>query len=586
MTFSDRLRDRTVGAVVGLTILSLALRFVDLGGRITHWDEGRVAYWILEYGDTGVLFYRPIVHGPLLKLVNAPLVELLGATDAVMRLFPALVGGLVPLVALAFRHRLRDVAVVALAALLALDPALLYYSRFMRNDILVAVFCVVAFAALVRAIDFDDGRYLVAAAVALALGFGAKENALAYLFAFVGAAGLLAIHRIAFAYLEDRSPISELKRLLRWGYDGVRRHLRALVGSVVAFVAVVGSVYAPRGQLPSEGTYYRSCSGYDPIVGIEGAPTLGEALANPLLLPRLGWYTLGSTAELYACQWVTPRTDEPNPYFEYLTELASITGEASAALVGLAVVGYAVTLYRPGAPDDLVSFCFYWGAASMVGYPLITDIGGAAWLVVHIVLPLAVPAAFAAAVLYDAGRDARVQGDTTSVAMSVLLAALLVGSVVSTGYATSFDQPTADENPLVQYAQPSAETKSTLLDVRTLADRNEGTDVVIAGGNLSDPTGGGELDRRPNCADWFEMLPLPWYFEAGEMETECAPDEADVDDALDDGPPVIIAKQEDSTLVDARIDDRYDRRVHRMRTTGNEYVYYVDTARGSHPSRE
>lgn len=58
---------------------------------------------------------------------------------------------------------------------------------------------------------------------------------------------------------------------------------------------------------------------------------------------------------------MTPRTDDPNPYVEYFTELASITGEASAALVGLAVVGFAITLYRPGLPDDLVSFCFYWG---------------------------------------------------------------------------------------------------------------------------------------------------------------------------------------------------------------------------------
>jgi uncharacterized protein (TIGR03663 family) len=579
MTLSDRLRDRTVGAVVALTALSVALRLVDLGGRIAHWDEGRVAYWIVEYGETGVLFYRPIVHGPLLKLVNAPLFDLFGATDAVMRLFPALVGGLLPLVALAFRHRLRDAAVVALAGLLALDPALLYYSRFMRNDILVAVFCFVAFAALVRAIDFDDGRYLAIAAVALAVGFGAKENALAYLFAFVGAAGLLAIHRLAFAYFDDRSPTSELKGLLRREFDGVRRRARAIVGSVVAFVAVVVYVYAPRGQLPSKGTYYRSCSGYDPIVGIGGAPTLGEALANPLALPRLAWFTLGSTAELYACQWVTPRTDDPNPYVEYFAELATITGEASAALVGLAVVGFAIALYRPGLPDDLVSFCFYWGAASMVGYPLITDIGGAAWLVVHIVLPLAVPAAFAAAVLYDAGQDARAHEDTVSVAVSVLLTALLVGSVVSTGYATSFDRPTADENPLVQYAQPSAETQATLLDMRTLADRADGTDVVLAGANLSELTGGGELDRRPHCADWFELLPLPWYFEAGDMETECAPDEADLEAALGDEPPVVIAKQADSALVDGRIDDRYDRRVHRMRTTGNEYVYYVDTSR-------
>ena len=579
-------RDRTVGAVLVLTALSVALRLVGLGTRIAHWDEGRVAYWILEYAETGVVFYRPIVHGPLLKLLNAPLFGLLGASDFTMRLVPALVGGLLPLVALAFRHRLRDAAVVALAALLTLDPALLYYSRFMRNDILVAVFCFVAFAAVVRAIDFDDGRYLPVAALALALGFGAKENALAYVFAFVGAAGLLAGHRLAFAWYEGRtagsgvgSAVAALRGLLRWGYAGTRRHARAVLGSAVAFLAAVTYVYAPRGSVPSEGTYYSSCRGYDPIVGIEGAPTLGAAIANPLRLPRLGWHTVGSTAELYACQWITPRTDDPNPYLEYAGELAAITGESSAALIGLAVAGFAVTLYRPGLPDDLVSFGFYWGAASLVGYPLITDIGGAAWLVVHVVLPLSLPAAFGAGALYGIGRDARIDGDTASAAVSVTVAVLLVGSVLWSGYATSVAGPTDDDNPLVQYAQPSSDLRATLVETRELADRTDGTDVVVAGGNLTNPTSGGELDRRPNCADWFEITPLPWYFEAGGIEADCAPTGIAVDRALADDPPVVVVTETEADLVERRIDDRYDRRTHRMRTTDTEYVYYVDDSR-------
>ena len=584
-------RDRTVVAVLALTAVSVVLRLVGLGTRIAHWDEGRVAYWILEYAETGVLFYRPIVHGPLLKLLNAPLFGLFGATDLTMRLVPALVGGLLPLVALAFRHRLRDAAVVALAAFLTLDPALLYYSRFMRNDILVAAFCFVAFTAVVRAIDVDDGRYLPVAALALALGFGAKENALAYVFAFVGAAGLLAGHRLVFAWYEGRtsgnglgSAVAALRDLLRWGYDGARRHARAILGSVVAFVATVTYVYAPRGAIPSEGTYYSSCRGYDPVVGIEGAPTLGAAIANPLRLPRLGWYTVGSTAELYACQWITPRTDDPNPYLEYAGELAAIAGESSAALIGLAVVGFGVTLYRPGPPDDLVSFGFYWGAASLVGYPLITDIGGAAWLVVHVVLPLSLPAAFGAGALYGIGRDARIDGDTASAAVSVAVAALLVGSVLWGGYATSIAGPTDDDNPLVQYAQPSNDLRATLVETRELADRTDGTDVVLAGGNLTNPTSGGELDRRPNCADWFEITPLPWYLEAGGIEADCAPTERAVDRALADDPPVVVVTETQAGLVDDRIDDRYDRRTHRMRTTDTEYVYYVDGSQLSRPA--
>ena len=572
-------RDWVLGSVVALTVVALILRLVFLGDRVAHWDEARVAYWIAEYGQTGVLFYRPIVHGPLLKLVNAPLFDLFGATDFVMRLFPALVGGLVPLSALLFRHRLKDEAVVALALLLALNPVLLYYSRFMRNDILTGVFCFVAFACLVRAVDFDDGRYLFPATFLLALGFGAKENALAYLLAFAGAAVLLLHHRLVLAKFTDETPLAVLRQYLSWGYDGVARHARAVTGSVVLFFVTLVYVYAPRGQLPSQGLYYRSCPGYDGYFDVAAAPTLGEALVNPLLLPRLFVFTVGSTAELYGCQWVLPRTDDPNPYIEFLGEMALITAETSTALVGLAVVGFLLTLYTDTLPDDLVSFSFYWGAASMVGYPFITDIGGAAWLVVHIVLPLTIPAAYALGVLVEWGRDARMREDTISLALVVLLVVAIVGSMGLTGYATSFDEPKSDDNPLVQFAQPSGDVESTLADLRALADDNDGTDVVLYGEHLHNPTDHEELERRPVCSNWFNALPLPWYFEAGGMDVDCAGDPEALDSALEDDPPVVIAWHDDRAAVDERIDERYDQRVYEMRSFGNEFVFYVDESR-------
>lgn len=575
--------DRPFLAVVGLTALAVALRLVELGTRVAHWDEARVAYWIVEYGETGVLFYRPIVHGPLLKLVNAPAFELLGATDFVMRLFPALVGGLLPLVALMFRHRLRDAAVVALAAFLALNPVLLYYSRFMRNDILTAVFCFVAFACFVRAIDFDDARYLYPATFLIALGFGAKENALAYLMAFVGAAGLLLGHRLIVTYVDGENPIGQFRDYLAWMATGTIQNARAIAGSTLVFVATVTYIYAPRGEMPSQGLYYTSCIGYDGRFDVAAQPTLGEAIANPLLLPRLVYFTLGSTAELYACQWITPRVDDTNPYFDFLGEMALITAETSTALVVLAVVGYLATVYTSefpyGLPDDLVAYSFYWGAASMVGYPFITDIGGASWLIVHIVLPLAIPAAYAFAILYDWGREAHLDDDTISVVLVVLLAIILVGSMTWTAYGTSFQNPQSDDNQLVQYAQPAGDIKPTLEDMQTLAERNEGTDVVLYGDHLHNPTADEELERRPACSNWFNALPLPWYFEAGDMTADCAPDEEALEDALADDPPVVIAHENERAAVDERIDDRYDQRVHLMRSFDTPFVYYVDESR-------
>jgi predicted membrane-bound mannosyltransferase len=199
--------------------------------------------------------------------------------------------------------------------------------------------------------------------------------------------------------------------------------------------------------------------------------------------------------------------------------------------------------------------------------------------VVHIVLPLAVPAAFGFAILYRWGREGRADADTVSVGLVVVLAVVVVGSMAWTGYSTSFADPKSDDNPLVQYAQPSGDVEPTLAEMRTLADRNDGTDVVLYGSHFHNPTGDDELARRPTCSNWFNSLPLPWYFEAGEMAVDCAPEETDLEAALQDDPPVVIAHEMNATAVDERIGDDYDRRVFLMRTDDTPFVFYVDETR-------
>ena len=572
-------RDRTALAVAGLAVVALAVRLAALGRRVAHFDEARVAYWTLEYAETGVLFYRPIIHGPLLQHLNAGLFGLFGAGDLVMRLVPALVGGLLPLSALLFRGRLRREAVVSLAFLLALNPVLVYYSRFMRGDILAGAASFVAFGCLLRAVDLDDGRYLYPATVALAVGFGAKENVLAYLLAFAGAAGLLLHRRLLFARFEGAAPLAVCRDYLWWAGRGVRRHAAAVAGSAAVFLAIVVLIYAPRGSPPSKRLYYASCgAGHEGYFDVAAAPTLGDALANPLRLPELAWFTVGSTAELYACQWITPRAEDPNPYLEFLGGLSVTTLEASTAVVVLAVAGFLGTLYAGDRPDDLVSFGFYWGAASIVGYPFITDIGGAGWLVVHVVLPLSIPAAVALGVVLRWGREARTDGDAVGLAAAVLVVALVVSSTGATAYATSFAAPQADDNPLVQYAQPAGNLGPTLADTRRLAADDEGTDVVLYGSHLYNPVDD-ELERRPTCSNWFDALPLPWYFEADDVTADCAPNETALETALADDPPVIVAHEDDRAAVDERVGDDYDVRVHRMRSRDTPFVFYVDESR-------
>ncbi|MEF8828706.1 MAG: flippase activity-associated protein Agl23, partial [Haloarcula sp.] len=181
----------TVKVVVAVTLLGLVLRVAALGSRVAHFDEGRVAYWALHLRDSGSFAYRYIIHGPFIQHVDSWVFAVAGPTDFTMRLPVAIVGGLLPLTALLFREHLRSDETVLMAAFLALNPVLLYFSRFMRSDVLVAAFMFAAFGLLVRFVDTRKPRYLYGVGAFMALGFASKENAIVYVLTWLGATGLL-----------------------------------------------------------------------------------------------------------------------------------------------------------------------------------------------------------------------------------------------------------------------------------------------------------------------------------------------------------------------------------------------------------
>ncbi|KPN30393.1 hypothetical protein SY89_01122 [Halolamina pelagica] len=211
-SFPEALRrtDDTVRAVLLVVAAGLVARLLFLGQRVAHFDEGRVAYWALNYLETGEISYRYIVHGPLAQYADAWVFALLGANDFSMRLFVAVVGALLPLAALLFRGRLSDLETVLAAVLLSFNPILLYYSRFYRSSLLVAAFMFVAFGFGLRALDDARPRLLYPAFAFGALGFAAKENALVYLMCWVGAGALL----LDFSLMNPRNYDSGLDAVL------------------------------------------------------------------------------------------------------------------------------------------------------------------------------------------------------------------------------------------------------------------------------------------------------------------------------------------------------------------------------------
>ncbi|QLG61612.1 flippase activity-associated protein Agl23 [Halorarum salinum] len=582
--------DPATRGVVVVTVVSLLLRLVDLGGRVFHWDEGRVGYWILRFDATGEFFYRPIIHGPFLPVVNNALFDVLGASDFTARLPVALVGGLLPLAALCFRRRLSTREQVALALVLALDPLLVYYSRFMRSDVLVGAFAFGAFALVVYAVDHERTLPLVPAAALLALGFASKENALVYVACFAGAAALVVDHRVVRGSTRSGSLLDAVVRegvsLARFAgrWTGGRRTRRAIERRVAerggrsapfapeigalghllvwvplvtaailgTFLAVVAFFYAPRPEL------WGALGGVDPVQPV---------LYNATVVPgeRLyGTWAAGSHSG--------------HSYAPYLLDLAETLVYGSGVVLVLAALGFLADGYG-GRNRSLVAFAVYWAAASLVGYPVATDIQ-APWAAVHVVLPLAIPAAVGIATVADSFEESLAAEDVASLALAGLLVFAAVGGVAAANvdYWNSTDR---EDEQVLQWAQPGNEIRPALDDARLVAEHNDGTDVMFVGTYVGDSTefylnDESSVERMPpGGPGWHDRLPLPWYLELSEAETTSTHPDARYDGLPDDPPPVIVAMSDDREGLMERYDG-YEARTYPFKLWGEDVTFLFD----------
>ncbi|EMA50119.1 MULTISPECIES: flippase activity-associated protein Agl23 [Halococcus] len=581
--FRDRLA--TVAArpglvVAAITVLALAVRLFALGARAAHQDEARVAFWAYRYMESGVYWYRPIVHGPFLTIVDSYVFSIFGASDFTMRLVVAVVGGLLPLAALLFRHRLRNGETIALGLVLAANPILLYYSRFYRNDLLLAGFMLVAFGFFVRAYDHRRPAFLYLGTAAFALAFTTKENALLYPVTWLGATALLFDRRVLVGRMDSwglrRSVVGRARQvggaLRYWGLH--------FALAVVEFFAIFVFFYAPRGE----------AAGAD--------PTLGATLADPTLLPALvGESVLGSW-NAFLGQWGSGNQES---YLSTAGQLWSVLLAGALVLLALAVVGFLVDRYTGEQPRDVVAFAAYWGVASAIGYPIAVD-NPFPWEVIHVVVPLAIPAAVGFALIGRVGLESVDEGDTLAAVAAAVVVIALVGQVGVTAYDTSFAEPQSPDNELVQYAQPASEMKPLLGEIRETVTENDGTDVLYYG---DDPDFDGDELYAPNPAShdtpiagngWFERLPFAWYLEAYGAETNSTADAAAVQRAVASGdrPPVVIAfdrvpscekEYDDATDIDRFLEgyERHevDRFLYDSGCTISSVAVYVDEDRNS-----
>ncbi len=160
----------------GLALVALGLRLWGLDGRTMHYDEAiHVNYaWRLAMGDG--FSHSPWMHGPFQIHLTAFIFKLFSDSDFTARLSYVLFGSALVFLPFFLRTYLGRTGAIATAILLTLSPAMLYFSRFGRNEILMSFWALALLILMWRYLNEGKNRYLYMASAVLALMFATKET--------------------------------------------------------------------------------------------------------------------------------------------------------------------------------------------------------------------------------------------------------------------------------------------------------------------------------------------------------------------------------------------------------------------------
>jgi uncharacterized protein (TIGR03663 family) len=181
--------DRYYMAAAVILILGIVVRQWALAHSSLHPDENIHTHFS---GGFASYHYDPVYHGPLLYHLVAPIFGILGQNEFTARLVPSLLGvGLVAMILGPLRHFLGHRGALAAAALVAISPSIVTYSRRLLHDSLVlfltmgAVWCFLI--ALQNPAKTERGRNArIGIAVFLVLFLATKANCF-FIMAMLGA---------------------------------------------------------------------------------------------------------------------------------------------------------------------------------------------------------------------------------------------------------------------------------------------------------------------------------------------------------------------------------------------------------------
>jgi len=183
--------------VIFITVAALAVRLPGLGLRPMHHDEANQVVKCGVLQETGVYKYDSTDHhGPTLYYLTLPFAwaasgrDFAGTSEATYRVVPVLFGTAAILLFFLLHDGLGGTAAAVSAGLMALSPAMVYYSRFYIQEMLLVFFTLGAIASGWRYFKARTATWAAVTGLFLGLMFSTKETSV---IAYASMAGAIAV---------------------------------------------------------------------------------------------------------------------------------------------------------------------------------------------------------------------------------------------------------------------------------------------------------------------------------------------------------------------------------------------------------
>ena len=163
-----------------LLIVALLTRTIGLGDRVMSHDESLHTVYSFQLFDGRGYQHQPMMHGPLKFILNPLMYFLFGVNDWSARILVALFGVAMVGFVWLLRPRLGKLGAFLAAAMYAISPALLYHSRYIRDEVILTGLLVFLVVAVFRYLDTRATKWLILTAVALGLAFLTMEASFIY----------------------------------------------------------------------------------------------------------------------------------------------------------------------------------------------------------------------------------------------------------------------------------------------------------------------------------------------------------------------------------------------------------------------